>query len=97
MGICHGYAPMGAASRCSKILLTNFCRYDCLYCVNRVTSSVPRARFTVDGGAAHAGLLPPQLHRGLFLSSGIIQSPDYTMEQVVGGGPRCCAREHDFR
>ena len=52
MGICHSYAPDGRCISLLKILLTNFCQYDCLYCVNRVTSNVPRARFT------HA-ILPP--------------------------------------
>ncbi|NUO71460.1 MAG: biotin synthase, partial [Frateuria sp.] len=47
-GICHSYAPDGRCISLLKILLTNFCRYDCLYCVNRVSSNVPRARFTVD-------------------------------------------------
>jgi putative DNA modification/repair radical SAM protein len=48
MGICHSYAPDGRCVSLLKILLTNFCTYDCLYCVNRVSSNVPRARFTVD-------------------------------------------------
>src|ERR1700750_2704131 len=47
-GICHSYAPDGRCISLLKILLTNFCVYDCLYCVNRVTSNVQRARFTVD-------------------------------------------------
>ena len=64
-GICHSYAPDGRCISLLKILLTNFCIYDCLYCVNRVSSNVPRARFTRRrGGAADARLLPPQLHRG---------------------------------
>ncbi|RZI97512.1 MAG: biotin synthase, partial [Haliea sp.] len=46
MGICHSYAPDGRCISLLKILLTNFCQYDCLYCVNRVTSNVPRARFS---------------------------------------------------
>ncbi len=47
-GICHSYAPDGRCISLLKILLTNFCVYDCLYCVNRVSSNVARARFTVD-------------------------------------------------
>src|SRR4030081_2799508 len=47
-GICHSYAPDGRCISLLKILLTNFCLYDCLYCVNRVTSNVRRARFTTD-------------------------------------------------
>ncbi len=66
MGICHSYAPDGRCISLLKILLTNACNYDCLYCVNRASSNVPRARFTVDGGdrASDARLLPAQLHRG---------------------------------
>jgi predicted DNA-binding helix-hairpin-helix protein len=48
MGICHSYAPDGRCISLLKILLTNACNYDCLYCVNRASSNVPRARFTVD-------------------------------------------------
>jgi putative DNA modification/repair radical SAM protein len=97
MGICHSYAPDGRCISLLKILLTNFCQYDCLYCVNRVTSNVPRARFTV----AEVVNLTLDFYRrncieGLFLSSGIIQSPDYTMEQVVEVA-RVLREEHDFR
>ena len=96
-GICHSYAPDGRCISLLKILLTNFCQYDCLYCVNRVTSNVPRARFTVDEVVA----LTLDFYRrncieGLFLSSGIIQSPDYTMEQVVEVA-RVLRVDHDFR
>ena len=84
MGICHAYAPDGRCISLLKILLTNYCLYDCLYCINRVSSNVPRARFTVD----EVVQLTLDFYRrncieGLFLSSGIIRSPDYTMEQVV--------------
>jgi predicted DNA-binding helix-hairpin-helix protein len=48
MGICHSYAPDGRCISLLKILLTNACNYDCLYCVNRASSNVTRARFTVD-------------------------------------------------
>ena len=48
MGICHAYAPDGRCISLLKILMTNFCVYDCAYCVSRVSSNVPRARFTVD-------------------------------------------------
>ncbi len=84
MGICHSYAPDGRCISLLKILLTNFCVYDCLYCINRVLSNVPRARFTVEEVVApHAGLLQRNYIEGLFLCSGIIRSPDYTMEQLV--------------
>ena len=96
-GICHSYAPDGRCISLLKILLTNFCTYDCLYCVNRVSSNVPRARFTVD---EVVGLTLDFYRRncieGLFLSSGIIQNPDYTMEQVVEVA-RVLREDHDFR
>src|SRR6476660_7699550 len=97
VGICHSFAPDGRCISLLKILLTNFCQYDCLYCVNRATSTVPRARFTVD----EVVQLTLDFYRrncieGLFLSSGIIQSPDYTMEQVVEVA-RVLREEHDFR
>lgn len=83
-GICHSYTPDGRCVSLLKILLTNVCIYDCLYCVNRVSSDTPRARFTVD---EVVGLTLDFYRRnyieGLFLSSGVIQSPDYTMEQLV--------------
>ena len=96
-GICHSYAPDGRCISLLKILLTNWCVYDCLYCVNRVSSNVPRARFTVDEVVD----LTLDFYRrncieGLFLSSGIIRSPDYTMEQVVEVA-RKLREEHDFR
>jgi putative DNA modification/repair radical SAM protein len=97
MGICHSYAPDGRCISLLKILLTNACNYDCLYCVNRATSNVPRARFTVD----EVVKLTLDFYRrnyieGLFLSSGIIRSADYTMEQVVGVA-RKLREEHHFR
>jgi len=83
-GICHSYAPDGRCISLLKILLTNFCVYDCVYCVNRSSSNVERARFSVD---EVVGLTLDFYRRnyieGLFLSSGIIRSPDYTMEELV--------------
>jgi putative DNA modification/repair radical SAM protein len=97
MGICHSYAPDGRCISLLKILLTNACNYDCLYCVNRATSNVPRTRFTVD----EVVKLTLDFYRrnyieGLFLSSGIIRSADYTMEQVVSVA-RKLREEHHFR
>jgi putative DNA modification/repair radical SAM protein len=97
VGICHSYAPDGRCISLLKILLTNYCQYDCLYCVNRVSSNVPRARFSID----EVVQLTLDFYRrncieGLFLSSGIIRSPDYTMEQVVEVARRL-REEHDFR
>ena len=96
-GICHSYAPDGRCISLLKILLTNYCLYDCLYCINRVTSNVARARFTVD----EVVQLTLDFYRrncieGLFLSSGIIRSADYTMERVVEVA-RVLREEHDFR
>ena len=84
IGICHSYTPDGRCVSLLKILLTNFCIYDCLYCVNRVTSETPRARFSVE----EVVNLTIQFYKrnyieGLFLSSGIIQNVDYTMEQLI--------------
>ncbi|MGR3465810.1 putative DNA modification/repair radical SAM protein [Limimaricola sp.] len=83
-GICHAYAPDGRCISLLKILMTNFCIFDCAYCVNRVSSNVERTRFTVD----EVVKLTLEFYRrnyieGLFLSSGIIQSPDKTMEDMV--------------
>ncbi len=83
-GICHAYAPDGRCISLLKILMTNFCIYDCAYCVNRVSSNTPRARFTPEE-VVH---LTIEFYRrnyieGLFLSSGIIRSPDKTMEDMV--------------
>jgi len=96
-GICHSYAPDGRCISLLKILLTNFCVYDCLYCVNRVSSNVPRARFTVEE-VVHLTLdfYRRNCIEGLFLSSGIIRTPDYTMEQVVEVA-RVLREDHDFR
>ena len=96
-GICHSYTPDGRCVSLLKILLTNYCIYDCQYCVNRVSSDIARARFTpkevVD--------LTLEFYRrnyieGLFLSSGIIQSPDYTTEQLVDVA-RQLREDHGFR
>jgi putative DNA modification/repair radical SAM protein len=97
MGICHSYAPDGRCISLLKVLLTNACNYDCLYCVNRTSSNVPRARFTTN----EIVKLTLDFYRrnyieGLFLSSGIIRSADYTMEQVVNVA-RSLREEHHFR
>ncbi|MGB5258238.1 MAG: putative DNA modification/repair radical SAM protein [Woeseiaceae bacterium] len=97
MGICHSYAPDGRCISLLKVLLTNYCQYDCLYCVNRVSSNVQRARF----GAAELAKLTLEFYKrnyieGLFLSSGIIKSPDYTMEQMVEVA-RLLREQHHFQ
>ena len=83
-GICHAYAPDGRCISLLKILMTNFCIYDCVYCINRSSSNVERARFSPE----EVVWLTLEFYRrnyieGLFLSSGIIRNSDYTMEQMV--------------
>ncbi|WP_095158876.1 putative DNA modification/repair radical SAM protein [Pseudomonas sp. Irchel 3E13] len=97
MGICHSYTPDGRCVSLLKVLLTNFCLYDCQYCINRRSSNVPRARFTPE----EVVRLTLDFYRrncvsGLFLSSGIIRSADYTMEQLVRVA-RLLREEHQFR
>ena len=83
-GICHSYTPDGRCVSLLKILLTNFCNYDCVFCVNRVSSDISRARFTPEEVVnLTLDFYKRNYIEGLFLSSGIIQSPDYTMEQLV--------------
>ncbi|EKE44000.1 Radical SAM [Oceaniovalibus guishaninsula JLT2003] len=96
-GICHAYAPDGRCISLLKILMTNFCIYDCAYCVNRVSSNVRRARFTPDEVVS----LTLEFYRrnyieGLFLSSGIIRSPDATMADMVQIA-RDLRTKHGFR
>ncbi|SDF20604.1 putative DNA modification/repair radical SAM protein [Terriglobus roseus] len=83
-GICHSYTPDGRCISLLKLLLTNYCTYDCVFCVNRVSSDIRRARFTPDEVVRLTlDFYKRNYIEGLFLSSGIIQSPDYTMEQFV--------------
>lgn len=96
MGICHSYTPDGRCVSLLKILLTNWCIYDCSYCINRRSSGVKRARFTPQ----EVVWLTLEFYRrnyieGLFLSSGIIRGPDYTMEQIIHVA-RSLRREHGF-
>jgi putative DNA modification/repair radical SAM protein len=97
MGICHAYAPDGRCISLLKILLTNSCIFDCHYCINRKSSNVRRARFTakevVDLTIA---FYKRNYIEGLFLSSGIIGSSNYTMEQLVEVA-RSLRDDHDFR
>ena len=96
MGICHSYTPDGRCISLLKILLTNFCIYDCSYCVNRLSSQVNRARFSVEEVVKLTiDFYKRNYIEGLFLSSGIIQSSDYTMEQLVTVAKKL-RNEHDF-
>lgn len=84
VGICHSYTPDGRCVSLLKILLTNYCIYDCSFCVNRISSDTPRARFTIE----EVVWLTMEFYKrnyieGLFLSSGIVGSPDDTMEQLA--------------
>lgn len=83
MGICHSFAADGRCISLLKILFTNECIFDCKYCINRRSNDVPRASFTPDEICE----LTIEFYRrnyieGLFLSSGILRSPDYTMELI---------------
>lgn len=90
-GICHAFGADGRCISLLKILYTNECIYNCKYCINRCTNDVPRATFTPE----EVCTLTIEFYRrnyieGLFLSSGIIESPDYTMELI-------CRTLHDLR
>lgn len=96
-GICHAYTPDGRCISLLKILMTNFCIFDCAYCINRVSSNVERARFSVE----EVVTLTLEFYRrnyieGLFLSSGIIRSPDQTMADMVRIA-RTLRQDHGFR
>ena len=84
MGICHSYTPDGRCVSLLKILLTNQCLYDCAYCINRRSSNVPRAKFTVDEVVQLTiDFYKRNYIEGLFLSSGIVRSHDDTMGEMV--------------
>src|SRR5215218_8746395 len=96
-GICHAYTPDGRCVSLLKILLTNYCLFDCAYCVNRRSSNVRRAKFTVE----EVVTLTVEFYKrnyieGLFLSSGIIKSPDHTMELLTRVA-KSLRRDHGFR
>lgn len=83
-GCCHSFTADGRCVSLLKVLMSNYCAYDCQYCVNRVSNDVPRAAFTPEELAE----LTIQFYRrnyieGLFLSSGVLKSPDHTMEQMI--------------
>jgi putative DNA modification/repair radical SAM protein len=84
-GICHSYAADGRCISLLKTLLSNHCLYDCAYCVNRRSNDIPRASFS----SRELAELTIEFYRrnyieGLFLSSGVMKSADYTMEQMLG-------------
>ena len=97
MGICHAYAPDGRCISLLKILLTNSCIFDCAYCINRKSSNVRRARFTAKEVVdLTLSFYKRNYIEGLFLSSGIIKSSDYTMEEIVEVA-RSLREDHNFR
>jgi putative DNA modification/repair radical SAM protein len=97
MGICHAYAPDGRCISLLKILLTNSCIFDCHYCINRKSSNVRRARFSAEEVVQLAlSFYRRNYIEGLFLSSGIIASSNYTMEQMVEVA-RSLREDHHFR
>ncbi|MDO4182216.1 MAG: putative DNA modification/repair radical SAM protein [Coriobacteriia bacterium] len=83
-GCCHSFTPDGRCISLLKVLLTNACVYDCAYCVNRCSNDVPRAAFTPQELAELTiGFYRRNYIEGLFLSSGVIKSPDYTTELMI--------------
>lgn len=83
-GICHSFADDGRCISLLKVMLTNYCIYDCAYCINRRSNDVRRATFSV----SELVELTIEFYRrnyieGLFLSSGVVRNPDYTMERLV--------------
>lgn len=97
MGICHAYAPDGRCISLLKILLTNHCIFDCHYCINRKSSNVRRAAFSVEELVdLTLSFYRRNYIEGLFLSSGIRKSSNRTMEQMVEVA-KTLREEHDFR
>lgn len=83
-GICHSFAADGRCISLLKILLTNCCIYDCKYCLNRRTNNIKRATFTAEEICSITmNFYRRNYIEGLFISSGIIKSPDYTMNLMI--------------
>lgn len=83
-GICHSWSSDGRCISLLKILLTNHCILDCAYCVNRRSNAIPRAAFTPrEVAELTIGFYRRNYIEGLFLSSGIMRSPDFTMEKML--------------
>nr|AGH13472.1 hypothetical protein BACSTE_01634 [uncultured bacterium SRF2] len=84
VGICHSFADDGRCISLLKVMLTNYCMYDCAYCINRRTNDIKRATLSV----SELEEITMEFYRrnyieGLFLSSGVVRNPDYTMERLV--------------
>ena len=83
-GICHSFASDGRCISLLKILLSNDCIYDCKYCKNRLSNDVPRATFTPEEICQLTmGFYRRNYIEGLFLSSGVVKNPHYTMELIL--------------
>ncbi len=83
-GICHTFTADGRCVSLLKIMLTNHCVYDCAYCINRRSNDIRRASFTVGELVdLTIGFYRRNYIEGLFLSSGVLRNPDYTMERMV--------------
>lgn len=96
MGICHSYTEDGRCISLLKILLTNFCIYDCAYCVSRRSNDIKRVAFTVEEVVdLTINFYRRNYIEGLFLSSGIFKNPDYTMERLVRVA-KTLRTEHNF-
>lgn len=84
MGVCHSFSGDGRCVSLLKLLLSNCCIYDCQYCINRTSNDVPRASFTPREVAdLTINFYKRNYIEGLFLSSAVIKSPDYTMEKII--------------
>ena len=84
VGICHSFADDGRCISLLKVMLTNYCKYDCAYCINRRTNDIPRATLSV----SELEEITMEFYRrnyieGLFLSSGVVRNADYTMERLT--------------
>ncbi|ACL69259.1 putative DNA modification/repair radical SAM protein [Halothermothrix orenii] len=83
-GICHSWSDDGRCISLLKILFTNYCIYDCAYCINRISNDIPRASFTPEEVARiTVNFYKRNYIEGLFLSSAVHKNPDYTMERLV--------------
>lgn len=84
MGICHSFSGDGRCISLLKLLLSNCCIYDCQYCINRTSNDVPRATFTPrEVAELTINFYKRNYIEGLFLSSAVVKSPDYTMERII--------------
>lgn len=96
-GVCHSFTDDGRCISLFKILMTNHCIYDCAYCINRRSNDRPRATFTVEEIVELTiGFYRRNYIEGLFLSSGVIKSPDYTMERMIQVALKLRKEEHFY-